>query len=704
MAQKLARFFLLGSAIVALRLCSVSPPGPSLVVPNELRAAPAVARPERSVFLGGDLADLDLLVFTANFAASGHPGVVLLDGPKSTAGNRAFLEAFGPDEVIPVGSFFQGIADVQRRLGVHTTPPLAWKRGPPSELWSAWFPRAEQVVVCPAEPRPLLLQAACLAGTLGAPLWVLPVDGAVTELRPRLAQWSTRRILAAGLPASFGRDLPRVHVIHLPDEEAVAALAWRHLPCSSPIQTLVVANPADTKKELAGMSVLGPLLAVKHQGVLLLTDESGDNTAAVVREALKQPRLRAADNLLLAADLTAIPHERRANPVPGKDAFIEMEPLTPTGSEPFSFATGRLFHADPGVVLLMLARQRLLQRAAQQQPAAPRKALVVSNPGGSLPLLEMFSRNTAWELRNRGYQTTTLFGDEVSKEALRRELPRHDLFIWEGHHSTLVKEYHFPQWTEPLPPSLMFLQSCLALTDAKTHPLLERGAVAVVGSSTRIYSATGGAFSLAYFNGLLYDEQTLGGSLRQAKNFLLAYSLLKEKRLGKEAKLAGANLRSAWAFTLWGDPTLKLPAPAIAAEARASVRHEVHGNTIVISIPDSDDKKVRTPSYETTLRANTYLAGLIGKSDSGLKKLVPFYFAEIALPKGPLNQTPRLRSKLPDSHYVFNWDSRRRCGYLLVLPRAHDRNELRFHIDWETPHSEMNVTSATPQEATTQAK
>ena len=39
-----------------------------------------------------------------------------------------------------------------------------------------------------------------------------------------------------------------------------------------------------------------------------------------------------------------------------------MEPLTPTGTEPFTFATGRLFHPDPGVVTLMLARQRLLER------------------------------------------------------------------------------------------------------------------------------------------------------------------------------------------------------------------------------------------------------------------------------------------------------------------------------------------------------
>ena len=55
----------------------------------------------------------------------------------------------------------------------------------------------------------------------------------------------------------------------------------------------------------------------------------------------------------------------------------------------------------------------------------------------------------------------------------------------------------------------------------------------MVGSSTRTYSGSGGAFSLAFFNALLYDGQSLGGSLRQAKNFLLAYALLKEKRLGR---------------------------------------------------------------------------------------------------------------------------------------------------------------------------
>ena len=93
-----------------------------------------------------------------------------------------------------------------------------------------------------------------------------------------------------------------------------------------------------------------------------------------------------------------------------------------------------------------------------------------------------------------------------------------------------------PDWDEPTAPSFVFLQSCLALTEEKAQPLLRRGAVGVVGSPVRTYSASGGACSLAFFDALLYDDQSLGGGLRQAKNFLLAYALLKEKRLGKDAK------------------------------------------------------------------------------------------------------------------------------------------------------------------------
>jgi hypothetical protein len=441
----------------------------------------------------------------------------------------------------------------------------------------------------------------------------------------------------------------------------------------------VVTNPADWGEGLGGMSALAPWVAVQRRAALVCTNAAGDDIEAVVRAALSRRHLEDVDSLILVAGLKAIPLQRRPNPIPtDRDQYIEMEPFTPEAASPYTFATGRLFNEEPAVVALMLARQRLLAEAA-----APRKALVVSNAGGGLPLLEAFSRNTAKELRNTGYQTRALFGKEVNADDLRRMLPDYDLFLWEGHHNTLIQDWSFPDWDEPLPPAFVFLQSCLALHEWKAQPLLRRGAVGVVGSSTRIYSASGGACSLAFFDALLYDDRSLGGALRQAKNFLVAYARLKEKLLGKDAKRTGANLRCAWAFTLWGDPTLKLPPPAPPAQPLPPVRYEIHGNTLVLSLPAAQHDKVVTTKYQAQIWPNARLAGLIRKEDEDEgSPLVPFVFAEVALPRAPAGREPRLHSRLPSSHWVFCWDGRRRCGYLLAMPRGKDGDELRFHLDW----------------------
>lgn len=332
------------------------------------------------------------------------------------------------------------------------------------------------------------------------------------------------------------------------------------------------------------------------------------------------------------------------------------------------------------MVALMLARQRLLE-----QTARPRKALVVSNPGKGLPLLETFSRHTCNELRNAGYQTTALFGDDVSRARVRRLLPEHDIFLWEGHYKTLVEDYQFLTWTEPLPPSLIFLQSCLALKEDEVHPLVPRGAVAIVGTSTRTYSATGGAFTLAFFDALLYDELPLGGALRQAKNFLLAYALLKQKRLNDQARLAGVNLRSAWAFTLWGDPTLTLPRPETPDNALPGVRHEVQERTLVLHLPEQAYETVVVGSYEAKMRPNARLAGLLNSAPEGhdRRSLVPFVFVEVKLARVPPGKVPQLSGRVPEKDWVFLWDKQRSRGYLLLTPRSKSQHELRFKITWK---------------------
>ena len=493
-----------------------------------------------------------------------------------------------------------------------------------------------------------------------------------------LGQWQTQKVYAVGTSYRLCPDLPNMKTWRLKDEAAVAGSYLRHQRKHGRVHTLVLANPTDVQEGPGAMSSLAPWIALQKRAALLLTNPKGDNVGTLVKTAVQQPGLAQVETLLLVADLTAIPMVRRPNPIPaGKDPYIEMEPLTPTGNAAFSFATGRLFNDDPSAITLLLARQHQLG-----ETRTPRKALIVSNATGSLQLLEAISRNTAKEFRNAGYQTTALFGKDVNKDDLRRLLPEQDIFLWEGHYNTLIKDFGIPDWTEPLPPALVFLQSCLALNEAKAQPLLQRGGVGVIGSSTRVYSGSGGAFTLAFFDAVLYDHQSVGSSLRHAKNFMLAYSLLKEKRLGTTAKLTAANLRSAWAFSLWGDPTLKLPRPEVPAGALPVVHHKVSGNTILLTVPDITHETA-TARYKSDMPPNARVAGLTVKGpEDEAHRMQPLLFAEIHLPQGPPDTTPRLHSRVPDSHWVFCWDERRQTGYLLVSPRLKDRGAVRFHIDW----------------------
>ena len=639
---------------------------------------------QRSIFLGCNLSDTDLITVTANLAACGRGDDFLLDSPNARPWLKDFVARLRPHRLIPIGRPADTRQELDARLGIATEPAVEWSDGSPAAFCKVLFAQAPRVVVCPAQPRRTLLQAACLAGVTRAPLYVLHGHpGEITGFHRQLKAWHATDVLAVGKAIRACQNLDGVNVLALTSEQRVMDLIIQNLLPGGPIRSLVIANPADVRAGGSGMSALAPWIAAHKRAALFLTNETGGDSRTLVERAMKRSALRHADSLILVADLRAIPPERRPNPVPGKDVAIEMEPLTPLGSEPFSFATGRLFQKDVGLLALMMARQHLLPTKT-----GPLRALVVSNPAGGLPLLESFSRNTAKELRNAGYQTESLFGYRVTREEVRRLLPEQDIFLWEGHHSTLVRDYGLPDWPEPLGPGLIFLQSCLALCEPEALPLLERGAIGVIGTSTRTYSASGGACSLAFFDALLYEHETLGASLRQAKNFLLAYALLKEKRIGSGARLGGANLRSAWAFTLWGDPTLRLPLPESPETSLPVVRHEVHGNSIILFQPAQAYDPVAVNPYRSQMLPNGRLAGLVQRDGgSAQRRLARLLFAEVHLPKAPQGKQPRLHSRLPSDRYVFSWDPWRRCGYLLADPRATDKGELHFQVHWETTAS-----------------
>lgn len=633
---------------------------------------------DRVVYIGGNLSDEQLIVLGATISGGTNDAVLLLDSTDTRQYIKHFLTAYKPKSVIPIGTFDESQSELKQQWNEKSEPIIKWKNGPPAPAWERLFPKADRIIVCPAEPRTLLLQAACLGGVLRAPLFV--THGAVeegAELRHWCEKWNPQEIFGIGTAIGVCKQVEAVRVIELADVEAVAAAHGKELAKAGPIQTVVLTNPADIRLHMPATSALAPWIAGQRRAALAFTNDRGDDATAAIRSTLAHAELSHADNLIIVGNLDAIPTEKRPNPMAGKDMQIEMEPMTPAGAEPFSLATGRLFHRELAVVPLMLARQRLLEHAQ-----GARKALVVSNPGGTLPLLETFSRHTAREFRNNGYATTTLF-DDATPDAVRDFVQHCEVFLWEGHHRTLTEQFGMPRWQEPLQPSLVFLQSCLALDETETRGLLRRGAVGLVGSATRTYSASGGAFTLAFFNAMLYDRTSLGGSLRQAKNFLLCYTLLKEKRLGEKATLTGANVRSSWAFTLWGDPTLRLPSAEPPAGAITPIRQQVKGNTILLSLPPRAYDVVHVDRFTAEMMPNARLAGLLTPDGEDSKRLVPFLFSEVPLPQVPAGKSPILSSRLPERNYVSVWDSRRRTVYILAVPRVKDSEEVRFRVAWE---------------------
>src|SRR5436190_21801983 len=300
-----------------LLTASGSERGPAEPPSREAKAAPAT----RPVFLAGNLSAEDLVALTANVAAASEQGTVLLDFPGNRRYLKDFLAADRPSELFLVGSFSEEAGELERALGVKPSAVESWSEPVPAALWKRLFPRAERVVVCAAQPRRLLLQAACLAGTMRAPLFVLKGRREeAAELRRQLGSWRSRMVHAVGESAlRVCRGWTNGEVRALPDQKAVADLTLRLQAEQGPVQTLVVANPADSSPKSVGMSTFAPWVAVRRRAALLLTGDKGDDAAALVRKALEDPKLRQAEHLIVVADPRAIPPERRPNPLPGKD-------------------------------------------------------------------------------------------------------------------------------------------------------------------------------------------------------------------------------------------------------------------------------------------------------------------------------------------------------------------------------------------------
>src|SRR5262249_52385549 len=206
--SRLARSLL----VAALAALSLALPRPRPEAP------PDDAPPGRVIWLARGLGDEALLPLSVAVAARGD--VLLLDADDATPHLRAFLRAYRPDRVVPVGDF-RG-ADLARRLGVRPEGALACSRGLPlsAGLWRRLLPRAPAAVVGPPEPRAALLRSACLAGALGAPLLVVR-PGDAERLRALLDDLGPRCVYVVGAARGLA-GLGDRRRVELADADAVA--------------------------------------------------------------------------------------------------------------------------------------------------------------------------------------------------------------------------------------------------------------------------------------------------------------------------------------------------------------------------------------------------------------------------------------------------------------------------------------------------
>ncbi len=183
------------------------------------RLSAASPQAERAVYLAGDLPDENLIVLSAALSAWREDSVLLLDSSKAAPYLKAFLNAYKPARIVPVGTSAEAVHEMEGRLGIKTSSPVVWTHGPPTSLWRSLFRRADDVVVCPAHPRGALLQAACLAGVLHAPLYVVHGrSGEEIKLAKRLGEWQTQRVYLVGKADKLAAQLPGVERIPLASE------------------------------------------------------------------------------------------------------------------------------------------------------------------------------------------------------------------------------------------------------------------------------------------------------------------------------------------------------------------------------------------------------------------------------------------------------------------------------------------------------
>lgn len=197
-----------------------------------------------------------------------------------------------------------------------------------------------------------------------------------------------------------------------------------------------------------------------------------------------------------------------------------------------------------------------------------------------------------------------------------------------------------PQFMKGAP--LVVFQSCNSLWFSDLA--LRFGAAGVIGSTTRIHSASGSAFAHALVQGLLWKGATVSEALRDARAFFLLVDDLKVLRGQQKRREAR---RVTWSFLYLGDPELRPLALSGRAPKRRglALRPGARGG-LKVKAPRRRLRATARGEYRMHAYPRSYTAGLVrrSKGESRARNLAPLHFFQApALPEG--SSPPRFRRR-----------------------------------------------------------
>ena len=229
---------------------------------------------------------------------------------------------------------------------------------------------------------------------------------------------------------------------------------------------------------------------------------------------------------------------------------------------------------------------------------------------------------------------------------------------------------------------LVVLQSCHSLEEEIASQIFKAGGVGLVGSVTNVYSASGSAFVKAFCDGLVYQHETAGEALRDARNYFLCLAELKKKRGHTETAKV---YRAALSFCLWGDPELRITAGLPNKTKLKPISAKlIPPDKMSISTPRRRLPELRTEKYFVRIFPASQVAGIVKRLKTREeRRLTPIYFFRLPVPEGfDARQHSNLQRKDdPPNRAVFMTDSFKRFLYVLYFPSKEKKNnkfELRF--------------------------